>query len=415
MLGAMLTYHMNEDGPINFAKFANDLGIHKGNKAFGTAWKYAKENGTIEEREKGFVISEKGIAQASTPEYREFLKDKNFVPQNNDEHQERIKKRLNETGIKIFDLLQKHGPLSRFALAGMFRSKPGSKTFFYAEQTLRKKGYIEQDPQDKKKKRLSDKAFRKPEDRPIPVELDAKVVAEAIRYASTKNKDSSDDSQGSKESAMNSKKAKDKDELAIRKRFTKKYGAKVKEENPGIDKSELKKKLSGMWRALSEEEKEEFRMSEDTKDEKNGKKPENVTAESTKKEPKQELEEEVKPEGDMDESKSKGTTDTIKKEDTKAEVEETTDEMDKSSANPSTKEEEEEEEATKNDDIGEDDRELVDSTKKEAVKSDVTTTKDKVLDAMGDVGEEIKKQDLEDCCNLLDIDMLDQLVEETKS
>lgn len=365
LLGVMLEYHMNEDGAINFAKFASDLGIHKGNKAFGAAWKASKENGTIEEFEKGYVISKKGIAQASTPEYKEFLKDKNFVAQNNDEYQERIKKKLSETGLKIFDLLQKHGPLSRYALAGMLRSKPGSKTFFYAEQNLRKKGYIEQDPQDKKKKRLSNKAFRTPEDRPVPVDLDAKVLAEAIRYATTKNKDSNDDSKDSKESATKSTKAKG---------------------------------------DLSDEEKEEFQISEDAKDANSDKEPDDTTAESTKNEPKQESDEEVKHEEDKDASNRKDTADTVKKENTKTEAEETTE--DKSSV---------EEEPTKNDDTGEGDRELVDSTKKEAVKSDVTSIKDKALDDMGDVGEEIKKQDVDDCCNLLDIDMPDQLVEDTKS
>lgn len=404
LLGVMLEYHMNEDGAINFAKFASDLGIHKGNKAFGAAWKASKENGTIEEFEKGYVISKKGIAQASTPEYKEFLKDKNFVAQNNDEYQERIKKKLSETGLKIFDLLQKHGPLSRYALAGMLRSKPGSKTFFYAEQNLRKKGYIEQDPQDKKKKRLSNKAFRTPEDRPVPVHLDAKVLAEAIRYATTKNKDSNDDSKDSKESATKSTKAQGKDEVANRKRFAKKHRAQVKEDNPAMGKSEVRKKLLEMWRDLSDEEKEEFQMSEDAKDANSDKEPDDTTVESTKNEPKQESDEEVKQEEDKDASNRKDTADTVKKEDIKTEAEETTE--DKSSV---------EEEPTKNDDTGEGDRELVDSTKKEAVKSDVTSIKDKALDDMGDVGEEIKKQDVDDCCNLLDIDMPDQVVEDTKS
>lgn len=254
LLGAMLGYHMREDGGITFQKLSKDLDFHKGNKAWAAVWKAAKEDKSIEEVStgKGFTISEKGIGLASTPEFEEWLKDKSFVPQTNEEHQANLRKRMNPMGLKIFDLLLKHGSLSRHALAGLLHTKPGSKGYFYAEQELRKKGIVEFDPADKKKKRLSKDAFLSPDDRPEPMELDADVLAKAETYATSKNKDSTS-AKAKKEGSAKAQKPPNAFQL-----FSRKNRASVLEEYPDIEVA--KKKLRKMWKALSAEEKEEYNV-----------------------------------------------------------------------------------------------------------------------------------------------------------
>ena len=63
-------------------------------------------------------LTQAGKDYASTPEYEEYLREMNFQPSTNEEHQERIKKRLlNKTAVQIFDLLMKYGSLTRKELA----------------------------------------------------------------------------------------------------------------------------------------------------------------------------------------------------------------------------------------------------------------------------------------------------------
>ena len=155
---------------------------------------------------------------------------------------------------------------------------------------------------------ITDKAFRKPEDRPEPVEIDAEVLAEAIRYATTRNKDSNDDSSKKK----SSRKVKLQGDIESMKLFAIDSIEQIIEKNP-----------------------EEPEASE-------------VTQETAKN---------IVP----------------------------------SSADQETSE-----------DLGDGERKLVDSTKKEAVKSDANASNDKALEDMGDVSEAIKTEDMEDCSKLLD-------------
>ena len=48
--------------------------------------------------------------------------------------------------------------------------------FHYGMQRLKLLEYVETDPDDKSKLRLSDKAFLNPDDRPEPIELDQEVI-----------------------------------------------------------------------------------------------------------------------------------------------------------------------------------------------------------------------------------------------
>ena len=187
LLGIFLQYHMDERVDVTFEVAAVDLDCHKSNNRWRAVWKSIKDSGLIETASsgKGYQITTKGIESASTPEYREFMKEKNFVPATNEQHQERLKKRFKQKkSSAIFDLLLKHGSLSRYELAGLLGEKDRSHSFSYSLQELVKlKKFVENDPDcsgKRKKFRLSDKAFLKAEDRPQPEELDAGVLAKAV-------------------------------------------------------------------------------------------------------------------------------------------------------------------------------------------------------------------------------------------
>jgi hypothetical protein len=188
LLGFFLNYHMEERTGMTFEVVAaGDLDCHKSNNRWRGVWKSLKEQGLIQPAAagKGFEITEKGIQQAETPEYKAFMKDKNYVAATNNEYQERLKSKFKcKKSAAIFDLLLHHGSLSRFELAGLVGEKDRSHSFSYSLQELvQKSKVVEPDPSSKgrpKKFRLSATAFLKPDDRPEPRELDREVLAKAV-------------------------------------------------------------------------------------------------------------------------------------------------------------------------------------------------------------------------------------------
>ena len=121
------------------------------------------------------------------------LKDLNFVAQSNEDHQQRLKKRMiNETGPKIFDLLLKYGSLRRLELAGLLETCEGSHKFSYALKDLRDKGLVDVASKTSKitKLKLTDDAFlNASEDRPKDtIELSTKESEYAVWRAMRKTK-----------------------------------------------------------------------------------------------------------------------------------------------------------------------------------------------------------------------------------
>lgn len=260
-LGKMLYYHMNGDGPVTFVRLGKELRFHERNNAWRAVWKHAKQEGLIEEQNgdeaSGWVISEHGLDLARTPEYEEFLKDQTFEAQTSDEHQAHLKKKLDSTGVKIFDLLMRHGSVAKVELAGLLNVKPGSHKFFYAEKDLRKRGYVEIDPTDKKRRRLADAAFMRPEDRPDAGGFEAGVLEKAVLYATTKNKDGNVPREP-KVRPVTEKKGQRKAGTRAYANFVNRNRAEVKGDFPDLSFGGVTKKLGGMWRALSDEEKLEY-------------------------------------------------------------------------------------------------------------------------------------------------------------
>ena len=190
ILAIMMQYHIDDKNDVQFEDVAAEIGCHERNKGWRELWTSVKKKGYVEASttcNKGFQLTQKGIDLAATDEYKEML---SFKPKTNEEHQERIKKRLKKSkSVEIFDLLQKHGSLTRYELAGIMGQKDRGHAFSYSLQELKKtKGLVEEDPSTAgkskggKKLRLSDKAYLKPEYRPSEPEeiLDTKTLEKAV-------------------------------------------------------------------------------------------------------------------------------------------------------------------------------------------------------------------------------------------
>ena len=200
ILGVMMQYLMRGTETVTLTKISNDLDFHIRSKSWVAAWKSLIHDLTLVEPATSGAsmangdhrLTEKGKKHASTPEYEQYVKDMNFVPATNEDHQERIKKRLmNDYGRKVFDLLLKHGSLDRQVMAGICNTKSGSHKYSYAVKELKDKGLVDVDPTAKGKHkmlRLTDKAFLNPDDRPEPLELDQKARDEAMAYVTNKKK-----------------------------------------------------------------------------------------------------------------------------------------------------------------------------------------------------------------------------------
>ena len=177
LLANLMAYHMREVNGASFEKCAADLGFMKRTKSWCKAWSQLIDKGLIISCVPGgakttadHCLTDAGKAQASTPEYEEFVKDKTFVAATNEDHQDRIKKRLvneksRQRGIQIFDLLLEHGALTRKELCGIIGVRSGTHSFSYALKELKGKQLVV--GQGPEKLRLSDKAFLDPStDRP---------------------------------------------------------------------------------------------------------------------------------------------------------------------------------------------------------------------------------------------------------
>jgi hypothetical protein len=267
-LGLMLEYKMNDIGPINFeTNLCVDLTLHPRTKTIISVWKYMKEDGLIVEEKSSssknrWVISDKGVDLAKTPEYEEYLKDKMFQPKTTEEHFSHMKRKilgmkkkssgmtksernLGKTEILIYYKLKEYGPLNKKVLAGLLGVKQGTWGFFYAIKELQRLKYIEQDPSDKTKIRLSDRAFMRPEDRPEPKDLDLKTLEEAIKYATTRNRDDPTLSKPTEASSCEKDQAYE--------TFAKSNIARIKEENPYVKRGEITRILKDRWRDISDE------------------------------------------------------------------------------------------------------------------------------------------------------------------
>ncbi|KAL3923265.1 MAG: hypothetical protein SGILL_001751 [Bacillariaceae sp.] len=196
ILSVMMKNLIRGTETTTFTKISTTMGFHIRSKGFVAAWKkLIHELKYVEPATPGAAqttgehqLTEAGIEYASTDEYKEMVKDLNYVASTNDDHQERLKKRmLNKYARGIFDLLLKHGTLDRKEMAGMMKTKDGSHGFSYGLKKLKDDGIVivfagEGQKFKRKKLRLADKAFLEPSDRPETVPVDSEVLGKAIAH-----------------------------------------------------------------------------------------------------------------------------------------------------------------------------------------------------------------------------------------
>ncbi|KAL3903730.1 MAG: hypothetical protein SGILL_010338, partial [Bacillariaceae sp.] len=191
---------------VSFEKISKTVGFHIRSKGYVAAWKklinemkYVEPASAGTSLTKGdHQLTEAGIDYASTDEYKEMVKDLNFVATTNEDHQERLKNRmLNDYARGIFELLLNHGALDRKEMAGMMKTKDGSHGFSYGLKKLKDDGIVMVasgggQKFTRKKLQLSDKAFLEPSDRPSTVPVDPEVLKEAVAHVKDIKKRSGD-------------------------------------------------------------------------------------------------------------------------------------------------------------------------------------------------------------------------------
>jgi hypothetical protein len=178
-----MSYLMKEKDSVSFEQLSKDLDFMVRTKSWRSSWRTLVEDKKfiepVDPSSSMFTAEHKltqaGKDHASTPEYKEYLKELNFVPQSNEEHQKRIKNRLiNAKGREIFHLLCNHGSLTRKELSTLCKVNDRSHQFSYGLQDLRTKNYVEKNDN---KFRLTDAAFLDASDRPEPVAVEPEDLA----------------------------------------------------------------------------------------------------------------------------------------------------------------------------------------------------------------------------------------------
>jgi hypothetical protein len=224
LLGAMMTYLMQGKTGVSFKQLSNDLNFMERTKSWRESWRILVENkhflapadGCSSTYTGDHELTQAGKDHASTPEYQEYLKELNFQPASNKEHQASLKKRLQKPKAKvIFDLLLQYGTLTRTELSNIIGMNDRSHSFSYGLQELVQKELVEvaSTGKDGQKRRLADKAFLNPDDdRPIPEELDPELLKAGTQKISDHKRktDSDSDEDGSKKKKKKKKSKKKK-------------------------------------------------------------------------------------------------------------------------------------------------------------------------------------------------------------
>jgi len=174
ILKVMFQCHMEERFDITIEDVANQVGVHERTRSFRETWSSLRKANLIgpSSKKSCLRLTEEGLKEAATPEYKEMMKELSIKPKTNKEHQERIKKFLQKSkAAEMYDLFHKYGSLTKDDLSALIGQNKRSHGYHYSFNELKAKHYIEEDPDSKDNKmnkfRLSDKCFLNPkEDRP---------------------------------------------------------------------------------------------------------------------------------------------------------------------------------------------------------------------------------------------------------
>ena len=184
ILKVMMMYHMEERFNIKVDDVANELGVHPRTTSFASRWSFLKNKKNLigPGTNGGLRLTKEGLEEAATPEYKQMMKELSITPKTNKEYHDRIKKYLKEPKSEpMFNLFLKYGSLTKDELSAIIALHTRNHKFFYSFKELKEKGYVETDPNAKKKYRLSDKSFLKgKENRAKDGDIDKKQLAAEI-------------------------------------------------------------------------------------------------------------------------------------------------------------------------------------------------------------------------------------------
>lgn len=181
ILKVMLRFHVEKRFNAKVDDVANQLGVHVRTSSFRNRWCIMKnEKNFIGPGEaRGVRLTGEGLKEATSPEYKEMMKEILLRPKTNKEHQDRIKKYLKKPKSRmIFDLLLEFNRLNKTELAKLVRLHIRTRGFTDSLAELRAKTYIEKD--GNKEFYLTNKCFLNGKDNCSVECIDNKKLAPAI-------------------------------------------------------------------------------------------------------------------------------------------------------------------------------------------------------------------------------------------
>lgn len=178
LLSRMMDLQVQGTKEVSFFRLSKDLDFMERTSSWRASWKELVEEGYVKPSsgdvsapvayKTDYTVTEKGIERFGSPEFKKHQKEMKTPATTEEEHQARIfKKLLNKKSVSIFELLLRHGSLSRKELAAIIGVSDRGHAFSYALQQLKTLQIVEDDKNGKGKKlRLSDAAFLDPKNRP---------------------------------------------------------------------------------------------------------------------------------------------------------------------------------------------------------------------------------------------------------
>jgi len=181
---------------ISFEKMMEARDMSHKNKTWRNTWRDLIEEGFIQPATSSsnsgknglftsnYELTDKGEDGAGSPDQKELKRLMEATVNTTKEHHARIRKLcMNNRAVQIFDILLKHGSLTRKEVAATVGINDRGGPFSYGLRGLKRLGYIvvnETKDGGKKCLMLSDKAFIDPKDRQEPISIDSEVMSANI-------------------------------------------------------------------------------------------------------------------------------------------------------------------------------------------------------------------------------------------
>jgi len=192
ILATMLAVKMKRnDSCISFVAVMEARSMNHKNQAWRDEWRNLIEQRFIQPATKSgkgggvftadYELTQKGDDRVGSPEQKEIKRLMETTVNSTAQEHDRIRKIcMNNRAREIFDLLLKHGSMTRKELAATIGISDRGGPFSYGLRQLKRLGYIVVDEKNSQRGKkllvLSDKAFFDPKDRPEPIPIDPETM-----------------------------------------------------------------------------------------------------------------------------------------------------------------------------------------------------------------------------------------------